>query len=506
VVFIAELNGLEVWCTDVGNAYLESYTKEKVYIIGGPEFTPFGWEGHVLFIDRALYGLKSSGLMWWDKLADVLRMIGFTLSKAESDIWMRPVDDHYELLCVHVDDIIICSKKPQDIINQLEQVHKFSLKGTGPINYHLGCDYVREPNGTLCYGPRRYIDKMEQDFIAMFGTKPKAYVSPLEPGDHPEFDESDLLDFEGIKQYQSLIGSIQWAVQLGRFDVATATMTLSAYRSAPRVGHLKRAKHFIGYLVENRNGMVRVHTDLPDFSGIEQPTLNWSRTPYEGACELIDPSAPEPLGKAVRCTTFVDANLYHCHISGRAVTGILHFLNGTPVDWFSKKQTTVQTATFGSEFVAARIATDQIIANRVALRYLGVPIEGHTILYGDNRSVVENSTIPHSRLNKRHIALSYHRVREAICADIMMFIWLDSKTTLLISSANIGVARQSVSYSILSSSCQALQKIHPGLTHPYWSQTRRHKGSEKASVMPLVCLYINRSIPYHTSHVRVHYL
>jgi hypothetical protein len=41
VVFIAELNGLEVWCTDVGNAYLESYTKENVYIIGGPEFTPF---------------------------------------------------------------------------------------------------------------------------------------------------------------------------------------------------------------------------------------------------------------------------------------------------------------------------------------------------------------------------------------------------------------------------------------------------------------------------------
>jgi hypothetical protein len=173
--------------------------------------------------------------------------------------------------------------------------------------------------------------------------------------------------------------------------------------------------------------MVRIRTELPDFSGIEQPTLNWSRTPYDGAREIIDPSAPEPLGKAVRCTTFVDVNLYHCHISGRAVTGILHFLNGTPVDWFSKKQTTVQTATFGSEFVAARIATDQIIANRVALRYLGVPIEGHTILYGDNRSVVDNSTIPHSRLNKRHIALSYHRVREAICADIMMFVWLDSK-------------------------------------------------------------------------------
>jgi hypothetical protein len=267
---------------------------------------------------------------------------------------------------------------------------------------------------------------MEQDFISMFGKKPKAYVSPLEPGDHPELDESDLLDLEGINQYQSLIGSFQLAVQL---ESCTAMMTLSAYRSAPRMGHLERAKHLIGYLLKNRNAPVRIPTELPDFSGIDQPAPNWSRTPYAGAREVADPQALEPLGKPVKCTTFVDANLYHCLISGRAVTGILHFFNGTPppVNWYSKKQTTVQMATFGSEFVAARIATDQIISNRVALRYLGVPIEGHTILYGDNQSVVDNSTIPHSRLNKRRIALSYHRVQEAICANIMTFVWLDSK-------------------------------------------------------------------------------
>ena len=56
LTFIAELNDLEVWCTDVGNAYLESYTKEKVYIIAGPEFGEH--EGHVLIIQKALYGLK----------------------------------------------------------------------------------------------------------------------------------------------------------------------------------------------------------------------------------------------------------------------------------------------------------------------------------------------------------------------------------------------------------------------------------------------------------------
>jgi hypothetical protein len=149
----------------------------------------------------------------------------------------------------------------------------------------------------------------------------------------------------------------------------------------------------------------------------------------DGAHEVVDPDTPPPLGKQpVKCTAFMDANLYHCQLSGRAAAGILHFFNSTPVDWFSKKQSTVvQTATFGSEFVAARTATDQIITNRSALRYLGVEVKGTTILYGDNRSVIDNSTIPHSRLNKRHIALSYHRVREALCAGIMDFLWIDSK-------------------------------------------------------------------------------
>jgi Reverse transcriptase (RNA-dependent DNA polymerase) len=104
LIFIARLNELVVWSTDVGSTYVESYTKEKVYIVAGPEFAPFGLEGHILLIIRALYGLKSSGLRWWEQLADVIRDpdggLGFFPSKAETDIWMRRKDDHYEMIGV----------------------------------------------------------------------------------------------------------------------------------------------------------------------------------------------------------------------------------------------------------------------------------------------------------------------------------------------------------------------------------------------------------------------
>ena len=86
VVFLAELNGLEVWSTDIGNAYLEAQTKEKVYIIAGPEFEPKA--GHLLIFNKALYGLKSSGLRWHEWFADTLREMGFNPSQAENDIWM----------------------------------------------------------------------------------------------------------------------------------------------------------------------------------------------------------------------------------------------------------------------------------------------------------------------------------------------------------------------------------------------------------------------------------
>ena len=59
LTFIAELNDMEIWATDIGNAYLESFTQEKVYIVAGPEFGDR--EGHTLIISRALYGLRSSG-------------------------------------------------------------------------------------------------------------------------------------------------------------------------------------------------------------------------------------------------------------------------------------------------------------------------------------------------------------------------------------------------------------------------------------------------------------
>ena len=425
VIFLAELNGLEVYSADVGNAYLEATTREKVYIIGGAGFGEL--EGHTLVIYKALYGLRSSGLRWHERFADTLRDMGFLPSKADPDVWMRRNGNIYEYIAVYVDDLAIAAKDPKAIVDLLTSKYKYKLKGVGPIEFHLGCDYFRDKDGTLCVGPRKYIDKMLKAYESMFGNLPRPFSSPLASGDHPEVDDTPELSPEDTSKYLSMIGALQWVTTLGRFDVLSAVMTMSRFRAAPRSGHLERLKRIYGYLRRRQDGAIRIRTGQPDYSELPIQDFEWMHTVYGDVRELIPNDVPTPLGAEVVLTTYVDANLYHDLITGRAVTGILHLLNGTTVDWYSKRQGTVETATYGSEFVAARIATDQVIDIRTTLRYLGVPIKEQTYMFGDNQSVVTSSTIPHSLLNKRHNALSYHRVREAIAAKILRFFHIEGR-------------------------------------------------------------------------------
>jgi hypothetical protein len=102
------------------------------------------------------------------------------------------------------------------------------------------------------------------------------------------------------------------------------------------------------------------------------------------------------------------------------MTGIIHMLNQTPIHWFSKHQGRVQSATYGSEFMAAHTATEQIMDLRYTLLMMGRMV-------GDNQSVTTSSTIHESSLNKQNNTLSYHLVRECIAVEINYFIHVEGK-------------------------------------------------------------------------------
>ena len=117
---------------------------------------------------------------------------------------------------------------------------------------------------------------MNDSYICMIGTAPKEACLLLENNYHPELNTSEQPDEAGVKKYQSLIGSLQWAVSLARIDITTAVMTMSGFRAAPRKGHLERVKRIYGYLCKMKHATIRVRTEEPDYSDIPDPEYDWS--------------------------------------------------------------------------------------------------------------------------------------------------------------------------------------------------------------------------------------
>ena len=95
--------------------------------------------------------------------------MGFFPSKAEDDIWMRDMGDHYEYITCYVDDLTIISKNPKELLWILREEHNFKLKGKKPITYHLGMNFTRDSDGILCMSPMKYIERMMDNYSRMLG-------------------------------------------------------------------------------------------------------------------------------------------------------------------------------------------------------------------------------------------------------------------------------------------------------------------------------------------------
>ena len=154
----------------------------------------------------------------------------------------------------------------------------------------------------------------------------------LEVVGDPENDFSDFCDQAQIKEYQTIIGQLLWLSGLGRFDIAVHVMTMSRFRQQRRVGHIERLKRIIGCLANFLCGPLRFRTYEPDYSNLLLPhkEYDWQRTVYSGVKEEIPHDNPEPKGKHVTTTTYVDANLHCDQVTGRAFTAYLHTVNATP--------------------------------------------------------------------------------------------------------------------------------------------------------------------------------
>ena len=233
--------------------------------------------------------------------------------------------------------------------------------------------WQRYKDKTLHLDPKQCVEKTLGTFKDMFGELPRKRETPLPPNDHPEMDTSELLEDDGVEKHPSLTGQWQWAVSLGGWDIQMAVMTMSGFQVAPRSGHLNRLKNICGHLRGFPHQKIRFRTDPPDMIAFNNSKdHNWAVTACSEEPEDIPLDAPEELGEELALTHHFDANPMHDVVAGKAVTGCLHLLNKTPICSHSKKQGSVETATFRAKFSAAGTCMEQIIDLRNTLRHPGV--------------------------------------------------------------------------------------------------------------------------------------
>jgi hypothetical protein len=133
--FLGELYEISCCACDIGNAFLNGKTKEKVYMTAGPEFAA-KLHGKILIIDKSFYELKTSAARFHEHLSESLQRLGFKKTKHDPDLWMMEKSSHYEYLATYVDDILIWSKDPMEVIKSLEKT--YMLKSVGIPEYYLG--------------------------------------------------------------------------------------------------------------------------------------------------------------------------------------------------------------------------------------------------------------------------------------------------------------------------------------------------------------------------------
>jgi hypothetical protein len=231
--------------------------------------------------------------------------------------------------------------------------------------------------------------------------------------DHPEEDTSPLLDSIMYTEYQSLIGMLQWLVTLCRIDICYAVSSLSRFNATPREGHFSRVLRIWGYLKKYPHRALKI--DNGKFESLVdpwEPIVMDFADQYSYASEEIDKQFPTPLGDELEVHILFDCDHAHDKITGRSISGVIVCVCNTPIIWKSKRQGAVQTSTYGAELCSMGAAAEEAILIRYMLRSFGIKVSKPCTMLGDNEATIVNASVASSPLSKKHVALSYHFIRE----------------------------------------------------------------------------------------------
>ena len=428
VVAIAKRLGLQQRKSDIKSAFINARNAQKVLTRATEEIgidvakDAYGDDavGSLLAIEGALEGLIHAGRSFNKHLAEKLVSIGFARSLGdENAFWRRNPDGSVCFVLAHVDDVLMFATNGDALVGEVEAL--FDLSGTGEMGIYLGMDLARMGSGDISISSENYIVRTIPELEEEFGDF-REYDCPTSgDGDHPELDDSETLDTAGKLSYQKLIGIQTYLSTATRPDISYAVCSLARFSHAPRRGHMALARRVMGYLKRHPSLAIPASGESPNIDVLATPPIEDDLHLYG---EMTDADANTDYPPAVPDTelemvAFVDADFAHDKVTSRSISGEVIYLGGALVSWSAKRQTTVATSTFASEYNALKRVVETVRALRFTLRSLGIEVTRAAKVFCDNLGTVKSATLESTALKARHELVAYHAVRSAVASGLV---------------------------------------------------------------------------------------
>ena len=377
----ARLN-LKLWRIDFVGAYLNSLTKEDIYMKQPEGFIEPGLEDHACKLVHTIYGTMQGGHDWYETLGKTYDDLGYTTSRADPCVRFKKEGGNYTLTDTYTDDIFGASNSEEEIKDRKDEIGKvWEIKDVGETEYFLGMRVQQDLTlGTIRLTQRPYWEHVIHRFELHHLTPRNV---PLPVGIKLDSEMSPKTDSERTemkdKPYRAVLGSVMWGQLATRPDLSFPVSLLARFQANPGREHWNALMHVIGYI---------------------KNTLDYGLT-YSRDSELSP-------------TAFVDADYGGCMDTRRSTSGYVFMMAGGAVTWSSKRQTTVALSTVEAEYVAMSRCAQQMVWMHSWLDEVQIEYTLPGLIKGDNRGAIAltKNTKDHGKV--KHIDIRYHYIRDLL--------------------------------------------------------------------------------------------
>jgi hypothetical protein len=388
ILALAAQLGMKAKQYDVETAFLNGKLDQEIYMEQPEGF--MNDKNRVCKLHKSLYGLKQSPRIWNEDLTRTMSAAGYKQCRSDACVFVRQYADHHAFVLVWVDDIVIVSDDDALIADTERKLSApYKLKKLGDINWLLRMRVSHDlTSHTTSVTQHEYVNQLFTQFNmeeANSVSTPAQYNELLTPDMSPTTD--DEKNKMTAVPYKSLTGSLLYAVNWTRPDIAFAAGEVCRFNQNPGVKHWNAAKRIVRYL---RGAASHGLTYKQNDSG----------TQIHG---------------------YVDASWASDTTKRKSTTGYVFYLAGGPISWTSKRQPVVALSSAEAEYVAISAATQEALWLRSMMEELGYP-QSPTIIYSDSTTAIAiaNNPVLHSRV--KHIDIRHHFVRDCVQRNQIKFM------------------------------------------------------------------------------------